>query len=126
MEDNLTTARTVSREPKDVCDSIQSHLDTLAEHLEEAYHVTRENNRVGRERQKEQYDKGSKLTNFQPGEIIYLREMTKGKRGCPKLRMRWKGPCEVLWRLSDLNYLIKIVRNRELVANVNKMKRCYK
>jgi hypothetical protein len=60
MEDDLTTARFLSREPKDGRDSIQSHLDTRAERLEEAYRVTRENNRVGRDRQKEQYDKGTK------------------------------------------------------------------
>jgi hypothetical protein len=58
--------------------------------------------------------------------MVYLREITKEKRECPKFRMRWKGPYEVLRRLSDLNYLIKVARNRELVANVNKMKRCHK
>jgi hypothetical protein len=52
--------------------------------------------------------------------------LIKGKRGCPKFRLRWKGPYEVLQRLSDLNYLIRISRNKEVVVNVNKMKRCYR
>jgi hypothetical protein len=43
--------------------------------------VTRENNKVGRESQKEQYYKGTKLTTFQPGERVYLWEIIKGKRG---------------------------------------------
>jgi hypothetical protein len=72
---------------------------------------------VGRERQKEQNDKGTKLTTFQPGEVVYLREMTKGKRGCPKFRVKWKSPFEVLRRLSDLNYctvLAVLVRDNRL------------
>jgi hypothetical protein len=64
MKDDLTTAKFLSRESKDGRDSIQSHIDTLSERFEESYHVTRENNKVGRERQKEQYDKGTKLTTF--------------------------------------------------------------
>jgi hypothetical protein len=74
---------------------------------------------VGRERQKEQYDKGTKLKNLQPGEMVYLRELIKGKRVCPKFRIKWKGPYEVLWRLSDLNYLIRLAKKREAVVNVN-------
>jgi hypothetical protein len=108
MEDVLTTVRFVRREVKDHQNPVQDHLDTLAERLEGAYRVVKGNNRMGRERQKEQYDRGTKLVTFQPGEIVYLREMTKGKRGCPKIRLRWKGPYEVLRRLSDFNYLVKI------------------
>jgi hypothetical protein len=85
MED-LTTARFVRRESRDRRNSIQDHIDTLADRLEEAYRVARENTQVGRERQKEQYDNGTKLTTFQPGEAVYLRGMVKGKRGCPKFR----------------------------------------
>jgi hypothetical protein len=124
--DDLTTARFVRRESRDRRNSIQDHIDTMADRLVEACRVARENNQVGRERQKEQYDKGTKLTNFQPGDVVYLRELIKGKRGCRKFRLRCKGPCEVLQRLSDLNYLIRIVRNKEVVVNVNKMKGCYR
>jgi hypothetical protein len=28
--------------------------------------------------------------------------------------------------LSDLNYLVRVARNKEIVVNVNKMKRCYR
>ncbi|PNF40763.1 hypothetical protein B7P43_G17610 [Cryptotermes secundus] len=125
-EDDLTTARFVNKQAGDGQDSIQSHLDTLAERLEEAYRVAKENNRIGRERQKRQYDKGTRITIFQPGEMIYLRVTTKQKRACPKFRLKWRGPYEVVRRLSDLNYLIRIARNKEIVVNVNKMKRGHK
>jgi hypothetical protein len=50
--------------------------------------------------------------------------MVRRKRDCPKFRLRWKGPFTVVRRLSDLNYLVRVARNKEIVVNVNKMKRC--
>ncbi|PNF43061.1 hypothetical protein B7P43_G04743 [Cryptotermes secundus] len=125
-EDDLTTARFVNKEPTDGRDSIRSHIDTLADRLEEPHRVTRANNRTGRERQKEQYDKGTRLIIFRPGDLIYLRDMTRRKRSCPKFPIRWRGPYEIVRRLSDLNYLVRVARNKEIVVNVNKMKRCYR
>ncbi|PNF24708.1 hypothetical protein B7P43_G17353 [Cryptotermes secundus] len=124
MEDDLTTGKFLKGEPKDNRSLIQDHIDTLADRLEEAYRVVRENNKVGRERQKEWYDKGTRLVIFQPGEMVYLRQMSKVKRGCPKFRLRWRGPYEVVRRLSDLNYLVRVSQKKELVVNVNKMKKC--
>jgi hypothetical protein len=103
---------------------IQDHIHTLADRLEEAYRVVREHNKVGRERQKEWYDKGTRLVAFQPGEKIYLRQMSRVKRGCPKFRLSWRGPYEVIRKLSELNYLVRVSQRKELVVNVNKMKKC--
>jgi hypothetical protein len=58
--------------------------------------------------------------------MIYLREVIKGKGGCPKFRIRRRGPYEVIRRLSDLNYLVRVARNKELVVNINKMKRYFR
>ena len=48
------------------------------------------------------------------------------KQRCSKFRIRWRGPYEVIRRLSDLNYLAKFSRNKEIVVNVNKMKKCFR
>jgi hypothetical protein len=125
MDDDLTTARFSRPAPPDHRDVVQYHVETLADRLKEAFRVVRENNQLGRDRQKTRYDHGTKLTVFQPGERIYLREMVKSKRGASKFRLRWKGPYEVVRRLSDLNYLIKVTGNKEIVVNVNKMKKCH-
>jgi hypothetical protein len=126
MEDDLTTARFLSKEPRGGSNPIQDHIDTLADRSEVAYRVTRENNRMGREKQKGQYDKGTKLLTFQPGDMVYLRQMTKRKRDCQKFRLKWRCPFEVVKRLSGWNYLVKVARNKEIVVNINKMKRCYR
>jgi hypothetical protein len=124
MEDDLTTAKFARGEPRDKHSLIQDHIHTLADRLEEAYRVVREHNKVGRKRQKEWYDQGTRLVVFQPGEKVYLRQMSMVKRGCPKFRLRWRGPYEVIRRLSDLNYLVRVSQRKELVVNVNKMKKC--
>jgi transposase InsO family protein len=123
MEDDLTMAEYPVK--RDSRTPLQDHIDTLADRLKEAYRITRENNNLGRRRQKAQYDKGTKLITFQPGDEVYLREMVRRKRGCPKFRVKWKGPFTVIKRLSDLNYLVKVKRNKEIVVNVNKMKHCH-
>jgi hypothetical protein len=50
VEDDLTTERFLIKEPSDSRTLIQDHIDALADRLEEAYRVVRENNKVGRER----------------------------------------------------------------------------
>jgi hypothetical protein len=47
------------------------------------------------------------------------------RQKCAKFRVRWKGPYEVIRRLSNLNYLVKLSRTKEIVVNVNKMKKCF-
>jgi hypothetical protein len=99
-------------------------LEIWADHLREAYQVVSENNRNGRERQKE-YNQGTKLVTFQSRDTVYLRERVNSKWRCPKFRIG-KGLYEVIWHLSDLNYLMKLSRTKEIVVNVNRMKRCFR
>ena len=62
---------------------------------------------------------------FQPGDMVYLKEIVNSRQKCKKFRIRWKGPYEVIRCLSDLHYLVKLSRTKEIV-NVNKMKRCFR
>jgi hypothetical protein len=68
---------------------------------------------------------GTKLVTFQPGDMVYLKEMVNSRQKCAKYRIRWKGPYEVIRHLSDLNYLVKLSRTKEIVVNVNKKKKCF-
>lgn len=60
-------------------DLLQHHLETLADRLMEAYQVARENKRIGRIRQKKYYNIGTKLVTFQPGDMVYLKEMMNSR-----------------------------------------------
>ena len=80
--------------------------------------MVRENNKIGRERQKKYYNIGKKLVTFQPGDMVYLKEVMNSRQKCAKFRVRWKGPYEVMRRLSDSNCLVKLSRTKEIVVNV--------
>jgi hypothetical protein len=54
VDDDLPTAR-LSKEPTHNCSLIQHHTGDLADRLEEAYRVVRENDKVGRQKQKKHY-----------------------------------------------------------------------
>jgi hypothetical protein len=84
--------------------------------------VIRENNRIGRERQKEYYNVRTKLVTFQPGDMVYLKEMVNSRQKARNLESGGK----VIRRLSDLNYLVKLSRTKEIVVNVDKMKKCFR
>jgi hypothetical protein len=58
--------------------------------------------------------------------MVYLKDMLNRGQKCSKFRIRWRGPYEVFRRLSDLNYLVKLSRTKEIVVNVNKMKKCFR
>jgi hypothetical protein len=57
--------------------------------------------------------------------MVYLKEMVNSRQRCAKFRIRWKGPYEVIGRLSDLKYLVKLSRTKEIVVNVNKIKKVF-
>ena len=69
--------------------------------------------------------RGTKLVTFQPGDMVYLKEMVNNRQKCAKFIIRWKGSYEVIRRLCDLNYLVKLPRTKEIVVNANKMKKCF-
>jgi hypothetical protein len=77
---------------------ISEHLNILSDQLQETYKVVIKNNRLSRTKQKEYYDQGTKLRQFQGGDMIYIKEMAIGKNQSSKFRLPWKGPFEVVKR----------------------------
>jgi hypothetical protein len=53
-------------------DKVGSHIKILTERLDEAFDVVQRQNKIGREKQKIQYDKNTKLVTFSEGDYIYL------------------------------------------------------
>jgi hypothetical protein len=80
-EDDLSPEKDVTTDGASRRDSVQYHLETLADRLKEAYQVVRENNIMGRERQKQYYNRRTKLLTFQPRDLVYLTEMLNRRRG---------------------------------------------
>ena len=104
---------------------VEDHARVLAERLKEAYEVVQEHNRIGREKQKIQYNKNTKLITFSEGEYVYLKEMAIGAGKSKKFRDRWRGPYQITKKLSDWNYKIRFKPGKTIVVNVNQVKRCH-
>jgi hypothetical protein len=125
MEDLTARMEVPEKEPEGQ-DRLSSHIEILAERLGEAFNVVRRQNKIGRARQKIQYDKNTKLVTFSEGDYIYLKEMTAGVGKSKKFRTRWRGPYLITKRFSDLNYQIQIKPRKYSTVNVNRMKKCHK
>ena len=83
-------------------------------------------NKIGRVKQKIQYDKNTKLVMFSEGDYIYLKEMTVGVRKSKKFHNKWRGPYLITRRFSDLNYQIQLKPGKFTTVNVNRMKKCHR
>jgi len=72
--------------------------------LDESFDVVRRQNKIGRMKQKTQYDKNTKLVTFSEEDYIYLKEIAVGVGKSMKFHNRWRGPYLIMKRLSDFNY----------------------
>jgi hypothetical protein len=125
MEDLTARMGVPEKEPEDQ-DRVSSHIEILAERLGEAFDVVRRQNKIGRVRQKIQYDKNTKLVTFSEKDYIYLKEMPVAVNKSKKFRTRWRGLYLITKRFSDLNYQIQIKTGKYSTVNVNRMKKCHK
>lgn len=70
------------------------------------------------ERQKDVYDKRHVHREFKVGDLVLLETEFTGRKGSKKLAARYRGPFEVVRKLSDLNYEINIQRNGKWTKDV--------
>jgi hypothetical protein len=95
-------------------------VDKLASKLRKIHKEVREKIKYGRYVQTLYHDRGAKRNEYQPGDLVYWRKMTKGK----KLGDKWLGPYMVLEKLSDEFYKIKGPKGRFMNLNVGQLKKC--
>ncbi|RNA32039.1 krab-a domain-containing, partial [Brachionus plicatilis] len=79
------------------------------------------------------YDRNVKQMNYNIGDKVWVRvrlvwvlnsEKKKGKN--PKLSKSWKGPNEVLAKITELTYKIKQINGKKkLIVNINRIKKFY-
>ncbi|RNA14670.1 krab-a domain-containing, partial [Brachionus plicatilis] len=72
------------------------------------------------DRMKINYDRNVKLMNYNIGDKVLLLNSEKKKGKNPKLSKSWKGPYEVLTKITELTYLKK-----KLIVNINRIKKCF-
>ena len=97
----------------------------LRERMERAHTLVRENSEGATRRQKQYYDMKMSYESFREGDLVYVYFPQK-KVGCSsKLTSFWRGPFNVLKRLSEVLYKVNCGRDRgEQVIHCDRMKAC--
>ena len=113
------------KEPEDVLSPVRNELITdrnmiFAKMWNLAKETARERLIESQVKQKQYYDKGTKITNYEMGDQVLLKELDD-KPG--KFNMRWEGPYTVIGKTSGVNYKLRKRDGTNYVTHVDRMKR---
>jgi transposase InsO family protein len=98
----------------------------VRERLEVAFEIARESSHVAQQRQKRYYDAKVCGQPYKVGDKVWVYNPARTKGISPKLQRRWQGPCTILKKLSEANYVIKRPRARKTeVVHFDRLKPCY-
>ena len=98
----------------------------LADRFLEARKLTHDNIELAQQRQKQQYDKGTKEVSYDVGQRVWLYTPNNRKGLSSKLTHNWHGPFRILAKKSPVNYLLDSNDERSYshVVHVNRLKPC--
>ena len=100
---------------------VSDWVDNLCEHLEVLRNVAYSRATKASRKRKEAYDKGKVDRQLEVGSLLLTRIPGLGS----KLEDSWEGPCEVVKKLSSVNYRIKSLAKvrKQKVVHINNVKR---
>ena len=97
----------------------------VRERLEVAFEIARESSHVAQQRQKRYYDEKVCGQPYRVGEKVWVHNPARTKGISPKFQRKWQGPCVILEKISDANYIIKKPRARNTeVIHFDRLKPC--
>jgi hypothetical protein len=82
--------------------SVPEYVEKLKNRMETCFEDVRNSLKRFGERQKRYYNLSIYGKEFQPGDMVYLREKTRKKQVSPKLQPKWKGPYVVIKRFGTV------------------------
>ena len=94
--------------------------------LEEAFEVARQHADGEQKRHKKLYNTRMHGSPYEPGDSVWLYCPAKYVGLSPKLRSQWKGPCTIIRKFSDANYLIRVPNAtcQRQVVHFDRLKPC--
>ncbi|XP_038044867.1 uncharacterized protein LOC119719465 [Patiria miniata] len=104
----------------------ESYAMEVKTRLEEAFEVARQHVDGQQKRHKKLYDSRLYGSPYKPGDSVWLFCPARYIGLSPKLRSQWRGPCKVLKKFSDANYLVQVpstTRQRQVV-HFDRLKPC--
>ena len=103
-----------------------TYASQLQESLQQAYATVRESLHTAHNRQKDNYDQHVHGKPLQPGDLVWLHNMSVPLGRSRKLHCPWNGPHEIVEKLSDCTYKIRNLHGnqREQIVHFNRLKLC--
>lgn len=97
----------------------------LLDRMERAHHLVRRHSEGAILRQKHYHDMKMSYEQFKSGDSVYV-YFPQRKTGCsPKLTSYWRGPFQVLAKISEVLYKVNCGRNgKEQIVHCDRMKAC--
>lgn len=89
---------------EDIPKSYPGYITKLRDSFERVHTSARKHLRISHERQKREYNRKAHLHQHKVGDCVWLSSPGRKKALSPKLHMKWKGPCLIIERISDVAY----------------------
>lgn len=105
-------------------DSYEAHVKLLADRIRVASQVVRQQSKRGHEQSKAHYDKRAREREFNAGDIVYLYDPVASRSKAKKFAYHWTGPFEIIEKLSNLVYTVKISEEKCINVHINRLKEC--
>ena len=94
--------------------TVPSYVERLKHRLQGCFEQVRQHLKQFGERQKRYYNLSRHGDQYQPGDLVYLREKTRKKQVSPKLMPRWKGPYVVVKRFGTVYEVMMNLKGSKL------------
>ena len=103
--------------------SYGEYVDQLRARMQKAHDVARNHLEAGAIRHKQIYDGKTVLNTYIPGDLVWILSQITQLKVTPKLRRPYEGPYLVIYKLSDLDYVIQFnEKGKYRVLNHNLLK----
>ena len=114
----------VSSTPNSPIFTYCDYVMLLKDKLKKAHLLARKHLLTSTKRQKNFYDGKAVMHQYKSGDLVWYVDENRSVGSCPKLQMFYRGPCVVLQKNSDLNFLIQVDKHSTpKVVHHDKIKR---
>ncbi|XP_062589077.1 uncharacterized protein LOC134250727 [Saccostrea cucullata] len=98
--------------------SVLSYILETRERMQNIRDLVKDSERLAKKKQKMYYDKKARTRTFEVGQKVLVLLPTSTS----KLMAQWKGPYEVVKKVSPVDYKVRISKNKEPIYHVNMLK----
>ena len=103
--------------------SYGNYVSFLREKMQHAHEIAREHLNAAAERQKAIYDSKISVNSYKPGDYVWYLNENRKVGISPKLQVKYFGPCLVIMKVNDLDYVIQINdKGKRKLVHHNKLK----